>query len=111
MIDKRKADELRARLEAAAGDLEPDERLWFEVRRVRRAGRARWKAAVCRTEAVESELATYGSAVFELDYPSQLAEWLGALGVQPVQPIPSRWNDLVFFGCKVEVNGSKPRVP
>jgi hypothetical protein len=42
-------------------------------------------------------------AVFGLDYPSQLPDWLDALGVQPVEPIPEDWNDIVFFGCDVEV--------
>ncbi|KHL01308.1 hypothetical protein [Sinomonas humi] len=53
---------------------------------------------------MDSELATYGAAVFELDYPSQLAEWLGALGVRPVRPVPGDWNELVLFGCDVEVS-------
>jgi hypothetical protein len=42
-------------------------------------------------------------AVFELDYPSQLPEWLDALGVRPVQRVPGDWNHLMFFGCDVEI--------
>ncbi|MCH6471560.1 hypothetical protein [Sinomonas terrae] len=38
-----------------------------------------------------------------LDYPSQLAEWFDALGVRPTQPVPNDWNDVVLFGCDVEV--------
>lgn len=41
--------------------------------------------------------------MFAIDFPSQLPEWLDALGVQSLDPLPNDWNDLVFFGCDVEV--------
>lgn len=106
MISKDDAAKKREWIELAALELAPDERLWFEVHRARHARRSgRWKAVVCRPEDAKAVLARGGGdgAVFELDYPSQLAEWLEALGVRPVQVVPDDWNDLVFFGCDVEV--------
>lgn len=106
MVDEREAESLRARLEKMADDLGPDERLRLEVHslRHRRDGR-RWKAAICRHPEARTVFSGTGAegAFFALDYPSQLPDWLDALGVRPVQPIPGDWNDIMFFGCDVEV--------
>jgi hypothetical protein len=106
MIDQREAKNLRTRLERVAAALGPDERLWLEVHSLRHRRRGqRWKAAVCRHHEVGNVFSGTGAegAVFGLDYPSQLPDWLDALGVQPVQPIPDDWKDIMFFGCDVEV--------
>ncbi|MCH6469854.1 hypothetical protein [Sinomonas terrae] len=106
MIDRQGAEGQRDRIEKAARELAPGERLWFEVRCARRTGRARWKAVVCRPEEVRAEFAAAGrgsGAAFDLDCPSQLVQWLEALRVRPVQPVPDDWNHLVFFGSDVEV--------
>jgi hypothetical protein len=106
MIDKREAKNLRGRLEKVAQELGPDQRLWLEVHslRHRRHGR-RWRGVICRHEEVTAVFSGRNAqgAVFGLDYPSQLPEWLGVLGVRPVQPMPDDWNDIMFFGCDVEV--------
>jgi hypothetical protein len=106
MIDKREAKNLRGRLEEVARGHQPDQRLWLEVHslRHRRHGR-RWKGVICQHEEVTAVFAGRNpqGAVFGLDYPSQLPEWLDALGVRPVEPMPDDWNTIMFFGCDVEV--------
>jgi hypothetical protein len=106
MADTREAKALRARLEKAAKELGQDERLWLEVHslRHRRHGR-RWKAVVCRHLDVGDVLFGRSSrgVVFTLDFPSQLPEWLDAFGLKPLEPLPNDWNDVVFFGCDVDV--------
>jgi hypothetical protein len=106
MIDKREAKNLRARLEKAAKGLGPDEKLWLEVHSLRHRRRGgRWKAAICRRQETSKVISGMSSdgVVFGLDYPSQLPDWLEALGVRPVEPMPEDWNDITVFGCDVEV--------
>lgn len=113
MIEKHDAEDLRATLERVARDLGPDERLWLEVHslRHRRQGR-RWKAAICRQEDVPKLIVGKSSegVALDLDYPSQLADWLKALGVQPMQPMPDDWNDIMFFGCAVRIDDQSPAI-
>ena len=107
MIDRRAAEVQRVRIQRTARDLGPEDVLWFEVRSARheRWG-SRWRAAVCRPDQVRKVFAGASGegATFELDYPSQLPEWLESLGLQPAQPIPRDWKDLLFFGCDVHLS-------
>ncbi|MDQ0258642.1 hypothetical protein J2W20_000517 [Sinomonas atrocyanea] len=104
MIDRHSAQLQRARIEAMAAELGPDEPLWFEVRSARQAPGSRWKAAVGRRGQTGTAFSGEGGAcvLFELDYPSQLPEWLDAVGIRPEQPIPLNWRNLVSFDCPVE---------
>ena len=108
MIDERKADIQRGRVEDAARALHPGERLWLELRPGGHGLRgAKWKAVVCRPEDVGAVLAgrNDGGASFELEHPAQLPEWLEFLRVHPAQPVPPHWERLVFFGCDVDRTG------
>ncbi|WP_138413962.1 hypothetical protein [Sinomonas gamaensis] len=114
MIDKREAKNLRARLERVAKGLGPDEKFWLEVHSLRHRRRGgRWKAAICRhRDAGEAFSGTSADrVVFSLDYPSQLPDWLEALGVRPVQPMPEDWNDITVFGCDVEAHEKETARP
>lgn len=104
MIDRHSAQMQRARIEAMAADLGPDEALWFEVRSARQTPGSRWKAAVGRRGQTRAAFSGDSDAcvLFELDYPSQLPEWLEAVGIRPEQPLPLNWRHLVSFDCPVE---------
>jgi hypothetical protein len=104
MIDRHSAHVQRARIERMVRELGPDEPLWFEVRSARHTPGARWRAAIGRPEQIGTAFSGEGRGciLFEMDYPSQLPEWLEAIAVRPQRPLPPNWRNLVLFGCTVE---------
>lgn len=110
MVDRHAAQVERARIESIAAELGPDEPLWFEVRRTRHRPGARWKAAVGRPDRIGAAFSGEGleCVLFDVDYPSQLPEWLEAMAIRPQQPLPMNWRGMVFFGCAVECTRPGP---
>ena len=110
MIDRHAAQVQRARIEGIAAELGPDEPLWFEVRSARHRPGTRWKAAVGRPDRIGTAFSgeSRECVLFELDYPSQLPEWLEAMAIRPQQPLPVNWRGMVFFGCAVDCTRPGP---
>jgi hypothetical protein len=99
----------RERVEQVAAALSDGERLWLELHaRKGRRGRSRWVAIVCRAQDAVAMLQgrSEAGATFEYDDPAGLGPWLEALRVRPAHPLPKDLENLVLFGCEVEVEGA-----